>query len=957
LAYLQLHEATREKRFLQASEAIATTLGKRQRPDGTWPFRVDPKTEAVIEDYSSSVIYAVRLFEALDKINGNHRYQPHRDLAWNWLLNGPIKTKEFRGFYEDIPASKNGRTNYDCLDTIRYLLENRTDTNGYLEMAKDLNAWVEKTFMDKIKGFEPAEGIREQLQCNVVMGIHSLNWASMLLDLAKATGDEKLKQRADQTANYITYYLQPDNRIVVGFQYNQWWYSCHAGVILYLLDFSLVGVGHAEQVAHANRLYTFDTVDNGGTTTPTTPVQFDAALTGQTLVQGAEGKALQFNAGNRGVLLGDLGLKAPATISLWLKRTSAPADMRVFSQLEGSGTQAGALRLRGLVLEIWDGRQWLPLANISDKGVWQHLALVFSEDGNLACYLNGRQTRVVTCRADFDGVPTGLGAPYLGTYGEPFQGAMDEFQIQSRALGADAVKALVPQPLLAAAKAAESEQGNWQSVAVAVKKAPIRTGWNTRVHQQFIHPPVFSYEPVEGADKYAFAISWERGSATLESATPEVDLAKVWEKLPRTGQFVVTARAIDAEGKVLTESQSPARRKPDFKGPFRPATSGYSEAGKKTAEWLIRANLDENRDDAAGIQNIRKFPTLYYASFIRLLTAAIREQPNGAGNKAALERATRYGQALLDNRTPAAWAYAQVPLTHRARGNTAQFSDDFKVLQVSRIAMAGLALLDLHEATHDKKWLDATVDIAKALKQNQLPEGRWPWRVNPETGVSVDDYTSDQAQAILLLDDLIAKHGRNEFLEARDKAVAWMLENPCKTLRWEGQWDDAIVVTPYTNLEWYDTGLFAEYLLRHATAENGYALIALQLASYIEDQFVEWEPTGNVITPGVREQYACYAVIDWHCAHYIRLCLAFHAATKDELWLKKARAMADTLTAVQHPEGCFPTWMSHTPVPGNPTALNNINYRMVFSNCSSYVGEMLLRLGAYTQSGTLRKDK
>ena len=85
--------------------------------------------------------------------------------------------------------------------------------------------------MDKIKGFEPAEGIREQLQCNVVMGIHSLNWASMLLDLAKATGDEKLRQRADQTANYITYYLQPDNRIVVGFQYNQWWYSCHAGVI------------------------------------------------------------------------------------------------------------------------------------------------------------------------------------------------------------------------------------------------------------------------------------------------------------------------------------------------------------------------------------------------------------------------------------------------------------------------------------------------------------------------------------------------------------------------------------------------------------------------------------------------------------------------------------------------------------------------------------------------------
>jgi rhamnogalacturonyl hydrolase YesR len=237
LAYLQLHEATSEARFLSAAEAIAKTLAARQRPDGTWPFRVDPKTEAVIEEYTSSVIYAVRLFESLDKRNGNDRYRAHRDKAWNWLVNGPIKTKEFRGFYEDIVPSKDGRTNYDCLDTIRYLLENRTATNGYLEMAKDLNAWVEKTFLDKIKGFEPAEGIREQLQCNVVMGIHSLNWASMLLDLSKATGDETLRQRAIQTANYITYYLQPDNRIVVGFQYNQWWYSCHAGVILYLLDF------------------------------------------------------------------------------------------------------------------------------------------------------------------------------------------------------------------------------------------------------------------------------------------------------------------------------------------------------------------------------------------------------------------------------------------------------------------------------------------------------------------------------------------------------------------------------------------------------------------------------------------------------------------------------------------------------------------------------------------------
>ena len=237
LTYVDLYRATHNPRFLKAAQAIAQTLADRQRPNGTWPFRVDPKTEKVIEEYTSSVIYAVQLFESLDKINGNHRFRAKRDLTWHWLLNGPIKTKEFRGFYEDIVPSPKGRTNYDCLDTIRYLLAKRTEENGYLEIAKDLNTWVEKIFLDRIKGFEPAEGIREQLQCNVVMGIHSLNWASMLYDLAEATGDEKMRKRAIQTANYITYYLQPDNRIVVGFQYHQWWYSCHTGVILYLLDF------------------------------------------------------------------------------------------------------------------------------------------------------------------------------------------------------------------------------------------------------------------------------------------------------------------------------------------------------------------------------------------------------------------------------------------------------------------------------------------------------------------------------------------------------------------------------------------------------------------------------------------------------------------------------------------------------------------------------------------------
>ena len=92
LAYLDLCEASGEARFLQAAEAIAASLSLQQRADGTWPFRVDPKTKKVIEEYTSSVIYAVMLFERLDELNGNSHYRSYRDKTWNWLVNGPIKT-------------------------------------------------------------------------------------------------------------------------------------------------------------------------------------------------------------------------------------------------------------------------------------------------------------------------------------------------------------------------------------------------------------------------------------------------------------------------------------------------------------------------------------------------------------------------------------------------------------------------------------------------------------------------------------------------------------------------------------------------------------------------------------------------------------------------------------------------------------------------------------------------
>ena len=236
LAYLRLFKSTGDKKYYNASEKIAMSLAKNQLPEGNWPFRINPQTKEVKEQYTSSVVYAVELFDQLDSLNINNHFQDNRDRAFNWIMQNPVQNFKWSGFYEDIPEDSTNRTNWDCIDFINYLLNN----NINISIAERTNQFICKTFIDHPAGYEPAEGIREQLACFHTMGVHSAHWAAMMANCYQATGDEQYRNRSIQTMNYVTYHLEPNNTILVGVNfaaYPQWWYSCHFGVILYLLDF------------------------------------------------------------------------------------------------------------------------------------------------------------------------------------------------------------------------------------------------------------------------------------------------------------------------------------------------------------------------------------------------------------------------------------------------------------------------------------------------------------------------------------------------------------------------------------------------------------------------------------------------------------------------------------------------------------------------------------------------
>ena len=249
LAYLRLFRTTGKREYRRAAEQIANTLVKTQRLEGNWPFRVNPQTGAVREEYTSSAIYAVELFEELEQLGAKNLYAQSRAKALMWLRNGPMETMKWTGFYEDVgnDVGRKNRTNWDCIDTARYLLRHRGDSGDNLLSALKLYGWVKKTFVDQKHTYGPAEAVREQLVCNVRMGVHSGHWAMLGAELYEATGEEQYRRNALNTASYITYLLQPDNRIPVGrdWKEKELWYSCHFGPVLFLMEL----LGHFPECA------------------------------------------------------------------------------------------------------------------------------------------------------------------------------------------------------------------------------------------------------------------------------------------------------------------------------------------------------------------------------------------------------------------------------------------------------------------------------------------------------------------------------------------------------------------------------------------------------------------------------------------------------------------------------------------------------------------------------------
>ncbi len=206
-----LYAVTKHEPYLEYARHIADTTLKFQAPDGSFPYRVDPVSGAVIEAYSCNAMEFIELVEALEPYGFDADRAMAARRAVDWLITYVCPSNNWKAAYEDVrkqPPFFN-LSQMAVLPLIRYLSRHHEEDPAWLPLAQQLNRWVEDQFVTFSTTNEaapkPALGplVFEQYTCWYPMEFHTSNWIMALIELHRASGDAQYLQKARAAANAI----------------------------------------------------------------------------------------------------------------------------------------------------------------------------------------------------------------------------------------------------------------------------------------------------------------------------------------------------------------------------------------------------------------------------------------------------------------------------------------------------------------------------------------------------------------------------------------------------------------------------------------------------------------------------------------------------------------------------------------------------------------------------------
>jgi hypothetical protein len=466
--------------------------------------------------------------------------------------------------------------------------------------------------------------------------------------------------------------------------------------------------------------------------------------------------------------------------------------------------------------------------------------------------------------------------------------------------------------------------------------------WN-RYAKRFVRPPIFTWDPVDNAVTYRIGVAAtsQRHATWFETDRPTFDFGPLWGQLPFERIDMITL-PLDAAGR---EADKPwyddnMAYKSFYKSPgwqggqhipldwvgtirrnmaylLRPATDRVEpfEEGLPRHVWSATEDSYTGERHFGGIPGaMNSYPTLHFPFYISAFLNFAQAYPGDPLATEARRQALQYGDWLLQNHHPFEYACSGFPYSCIAKGELKEHSPTGKNnITVFRVAAVGEVMLYLGDVVGHRDHTRYALHLADGLLRLQKDDGSWPFRVEAETGAVVEEYTSDVVTPARLMALLYSKTGDERYKKARDRAIEWLFQNPIRTFRWEGMYEDVAGQKPYFNLQHWDVDEAIRYLIYFKDEITDAVSVAQRLNDYVEDQFVIWQMGDPVVqvqcpAPAVLEQYLCYEPMEGHTARWILSLVALHSATGDPAYLSKAIAAANAICQQQTPSGSFTTW-------------------------------------------------
>ena len=464
--------------------------------------------------------------------------------------------------------------------------------------------------------------------------------------------------------------------------------------------------------------------------------------------------------------------------------------------------------------------------------------------------------------------------------------------------------------------------------------ADIQSPWN-HFARRFIEAPVFHlgapFPPHPLANFWRLELTQDGIQHVIESDKPVLDTSAVWPKLnggswiiakliefdktygwclcsramgafPMTGnigKFVKAPDWVDHEEVPLDLAASVRRNLDWFDSLENHPKATYREKGMPAWWW----HAAEGGDPVNGDFLPGSFPATASAGVSAMLGLA-KVWPDRAAQCRRIAMAI--GDWLLKNHTPMTGAVPGMPYTAMREGRF-DYSIDGKAVNLSRGAIPGSMLAMLYRETGEQKYLDYAQHIAGVLTRFIRDDGSMAYRINPETGEVVEEYTCGHLVVALFLDTLDQIAPDPRWRAASLKIMRWTIEHPMRDFNWKGCYEDVGETRPYINL----TGMDAMWAVR-LFCRHGEAAQAKKLFRWVEDQFVNFgdELSLKVPTyyPSVREQWLCDFPMEGHAINYAAACWGMQQITGDAIYRRKGIATLNAIVKSQRADGAYSTW-------------------------------------------------